>query len=35
LTAFTDVDGLRAAVGTHLGFSDWHEIAQERVDLVE
>jgi acyl dehydratase len=33
MTAFAGVDGLRAAVGTHLGFSDWHEIRQERVDL--
>jgi len=27
------VDGVRAAVGKHLGYSDWLEITQERVNL--
>jgi acyl dehydratase len=26
------IDGLRAAVGTHFGFSDWIEVDQARVD---
>jgi acyl dehydratase len=26
------LDGLRAAVGTHFGYSDWIEVDQERVD---
>ncbi|HZP29827.1 MAG TPA: MaoC family dehydratase [Acidimicrobiia bacterium] len=29
---FTSADELRAAVGTHLGFSDWLVIDQERID---
>lgn len=29
---FTSFDELRAAVGRHLGWTDWLEIAQERVD---
>lgn len=32
-TTFTSFDDLRAAVGTHLGFTDWLEIDQARVDL--
>jgi acyl dehydratase len=28
----TDVDELRNAVGAYLGFTDWQEMAQERVD---
>jgi acyl dehydratase len=31
-TEFHSVDELRAAIGTHLGYSDWLEITQERVD---
>ena len=27
------VDGVRAAVGKHLGYSDWLEITQDRVNL--
>ena len=27
------IDGVRAAVGKHLGYSDWLEITQERVNL--
>ena len=29
---FTTADDLRAAVGTHLGHSDWVEISQERIN---
>jgi acyl dehydratase len=32
-TVFHDLDELRAAAGQHLGFSDWLEITQDRVDL--
>ncbi|HEY6317116.1 MAG TPA: MaoC/PaaZ C-terminal domain-containing protein, partial [Acidimicrobiia bacterium] len=31
-TEFHSVDELRAGIGTHLGYSDWLEITQERVD---
>jgi acyl dehydratase len=30
-TVFTTLDELRGATGTHLGFTDWMEITQERV----
>ena len=30
---FESVDALRAAVGEHLGYSDWHEVTQEQIDL--
>jgi acyl dehydratase len=30
---FHTLDDLRAAVGTHLGWTDWLEISQERVNL--
>ena len=33
MKVFDGVDELRAAVGTHLGYSDWYEIDQRRVDL--
>jgi len=29
---FTSADEIKAAVGTHLGFSDWLEIDQARID---
>ncbi|MCP9946651.1 MaoC family dehydratase [Streptomyces somaliensis] len=29
---FNGIDEIRAAVGTHLGHSQWHEITQEQVD---
>jgi acyl dehydratase len=29
---FESVEALRGAVGTHLGFGDWVEITQERID---
>lgn len=32
-TVFENVDELAAAVGRHLGHSDWLEITQDRVDL--
>ena len=32
-TTFDTLDALRDAVGTHLGWTDWLEITQERVDL--
>ena len=31
ITTFEGIDAVRAAVGTHLGFSDWTEVTQERV----
>ena len=32
-TVFQNLDEVQAAVGTHLGFSDWLEVTQDRVDL--
>ena len=32
-TTVNGIDELRAAVGTHLGHSDWLEITQERINL--
>jgi acyl dehydratase len=32
-TTFDSLDDLRAATGTHLGYTDWFEVDQERVDL--
>jgi acyl dehydratase len=32
-TVFDGVDAVRAAVGRHLGYSDWLEITQDRVNL--
>ncbi len=32
-TTFESLDDLRAAAGTHLGWTDWLEITQERVNL--
>jgi len=29
---FNGIDELAAAVGTHVGYSDWHEITQEQID---
>ena len=31
-TTFTSLDELRGAVGTHLGWTDWLDITQDRVD---
>ena len=33
MVEFRSADELRAARGTHLGYSDWMEITQERVNL--
>ena len=33
VTTFDGIDEVRAAVGTHLGHSDWTTITQEQVDL--
>ena len=33
VTTFNGIDEVRAAVGTHLGYSDWLEIDQARIDL--
>src|SRR5438874_13608232 len=32
-SATIDMAGLREATGTHLGFTDWQELTQERVNL--
>ena len=32
-TTFTSLDDLRAAAGTHLGWTDWLDIMQDRVNL--
>jgi acyl dehydratase len=32
-TVFASLDELRAAAGTHLGFTDWLEVTQDRVNL--
>ncbi len=32
MKTFNGVDELRAAVGEHLGHSDWHTITQEQID---
>ncbi len=33
MRTFHGLDELRAAVGTHLGYSDWHTVTQDQVDL--
>jgi len=33
MKTFNGLDELGQAVGTHLGFSDWHTITQEQIDL--
>lgn len=30
---FNGIDEVRAAAGTHLGYSDWIEVTQDRIDL--
>ena len=30
---FSGIDEVQAAVGTHLGHSEWHEVTQEQVNL--
>ncbi|HMT49664.1 MaoC family dehydratase [Dietzia sp. UBA5065] len=32
MTVFEGLDRVEAAVGTHIGYSDWLEITQDRVD---
>jgi acyl dehydratase len=32
MTTFASISELTGAVGTHLGYSDWLEITQERID---
>ncbi|MGI8493284.1 MAG: MaoC family dehydratase [Acidimicrobiales bacterium] len=32
-TKIDGIAGLRAKVGEHLGFSEWHEVTQEQVNL--
>jgi acyl dehydratase len=32
MTTITGMDGLRAAMGTELGVTDWHEVTQAEVD---
>ncbi|HET9071027.1 MAG TPA: MaoC family dehydratase [Acidimicrobiales bacterium] len=32
VTTIDGIDGLEAHVGQHLGYSEWHEITQDRVD---
>ncbi len=32
-TVFEDLEAVRGGVGQHLGYSDWLEITQDRVDL--
>jgi acyl dehydratase len=31
-TTIDGIDGMRATVGRHLGYSDWHEITQDRIN---
>ena len=31
-TTIDGIDGLKAAVGKHVGYSDWHEITQDRIN---
>jgi len=32
-THFDGIEDMKAKVGDHLGFSDWHEVTQAQVDL--
>ena len=32
-TKIDGLEGLKAQVGQHLGYSDWHEVTQEQVNL--
>jgi acyl dehydratase len=32
-TQIDGIDGLKAKVGDHFGFSDWHEVTQQQVNL--
>ena len=33
MKVFQGIEELEQAVGTHLGYSDWHTITQEQIDL--
>jgi acyl dehydratase len=33
MKVFQGIDELEKAVGTHLGYSEWHTVTQEQVDL--
>lgn len=33
MKSYAGIEPLEQVVGTHLGFSEWHEITQEQVDL--
>lgn len=33
MKSYAGIEALEQAVGTHLGFSEWHEITQEQIDL--
>ena len=33
MRVFSGLDDLTAAVGSHLGFSQWHEVTQSQIDL--
>ena len=33
MRVFDGLDDLAAAVGSHLGFSQWHEVTQSQIDL--
>jgi acyl dehydratase len=33
MTTYADLAALRQAVGTHLGYSSWHTITQQQIDL--
>jgi acyl dehydratase len=32
-TKIDGIDGLKALVGQHIGYSEWHEVTQEQVNL--
>jgi acyl dehydratase len=32
-TTISGIEGLRDKIGAHLGYSDWHQITQEQVNL--
>jgi len=32
MKVFEDLDELKTATGTHLGFSGWHPVTQEQID---
>ncbi len=31
-THFADIEEMKASLGAHLGYSDWHEVTQEQVN---